>query len=146
VARQHLKPLAILHVEDDDNDALLFEKACQRAALPILLQRIADGEAARAYLAGEGLFADRARYPLPQVIVLDLKLPKLSGFELLAWIRSQHALAHVPVLVFTASLSREDRSRALAGGANSFFVKPPCFEDLVHLVRHFNLPDPRNLN
>jgi CheY-like chemotaxis protein len=128
-------------VEDDDNDALLFEKACQRAELPVALQRMLDGEAARAYLLGEGPYVDRVRHPLPQVIVLDLKLPRMSGFEFLIWIRTQKAFADIPVLVFTASLSREDKNRALAEGARSFFVKPASFEALVQIVQHFQLPD-----
>jgi DNA-binding response OmpR family regulator len=146
VAKQHLNPLTILHVEDDENDALLFAKACDRAGLPVILQRVRDAEDGRTYLLGEGNYTDRLRFPLPQIIILDLKLPRMSGFEFLIWIRKEATLATLPVLVFTSSLSREDKSRALAEGANSYFVKPATFEALVQMVEFFRAPDPNHLN
>jgi len=146
VAKQHLRPLTILHVEDDENDALLFARACERAAIPAILFRAHDGEEARAYLLGQGEYVDRLKFPLPQIIVLDLKLPNLDGFEFLQWLRQQAGFLTLPVLVFTASLSREDKARALAEGANSYFVKPTTFEELVHMVEFFREPPPDQLN
>lgn len=146
MAKQDSRSLTILHVEDDENDALLFAKACDRAGLPVILQRMHDGEEARAYLSGEGEYADRARFPSPQVVVLDLKLPRLNGFEFLNWLRQQPGLATLPVLVFTASLSREDKARALAEGASSYFIKPSSFEALVQMVEFFKSPDSNQMN
>jgi DNA-binding response OmpR family regulator len=146
VAKQHLNPLTILHVEDDDNDALLLSKACQRAALPAILYRLNDGDEARAYLLGEGIYSDRLKFPLPQIVVLDLKLSRMSGFEFLNWLRQQKSFTALPVLVFTSSLSREDKARALAQGANSYFVKPATFEALVQMVEAFKAPDPNQFN
>ena len=146
VARSHPKPLTILHVEDDENDALLFAKACERAQLPVVLQRVGNGELAKAYLSGEGDFSDRIVYPLPQVIILDLKLPGITGFDFMGWLRQQPDFVTTPVLVFTASLSREDKTRAISGGANSFFVKPASFEALVQMVGALRIPEPGNLN
>jgi len=146
VARQHLKPLTILHVEDDENDAILLHKACERAKLPVLLCRVENAERAKQYLAGDGEFADRVRYPLPQVVVLDLKLPCMSGFDFLHWLRAQPGFVRLPVLVFTSSLSRDDQARAIADGANWYFVKPSSFEALVQMVGGFGFADLNRLN
>jgi len=137
VARKDSKPLLILHVEDDENDAILFRKACERAGLPAQTFRADAADHARSYLLGEGIYADRILYPLPHIIVLDLKMPRMDGFEFLKWLRHEEKFAAIPVLVFTASISLEDKSRALAEGASSFFVKPASFEALVKLVAGF---------
>ena len=144
MARKDSKPLLILHVEDDDNDALLFAKACERAGLPVRTFRVESADLARSYLLAEGLFADRVKYPLPQVIVLDLKMPRMNGFEFLKWLRQIPDFARLPALVFTASVSNEDRTRALAEGASSYFVKPASFEALVKMVAGFGMPNPGN--
>jgi len=144
VARKDSKPLLILHVEDDDNDALLFAKACERAGLPVQTFRVESADLARSYLLAEGLFADRVKYPLPQVIVLDLKMPRMNGFEFLKWLRQIPDFAGLPALVFTASVSNDDRTRALAEGASSYFVKPASFEALVKMVAGFGMPNPGN--
>ena len=137
MARKDSKPLLILHVEDDENDAILFRKACERAGLPAQTFRVDAADHARSYLLGEGIYADRILYPLPHIIVLDLKMPRMDGFEFLKWLRHEEKFAAIPVLVFTASISLEDKSRALAEGASSFFVKPASFEALVKLVAGF---------
>jgi CheY-like chemotaxis protein len=142
VARQDPKLLILLHVEDDEDDALLFAKACERAALSAQLHRVRDGEEARDYLLGQAGFTDRLKHPLPQVMVLDLKLPRMNGFEFLKWLRAQEGFAALPVLVFTSSLSREDKARALAEGASSYFVKPASFDALVQMVELFKAGQP----
>lgn len=141
VARKDSKPLLILHVEDDENDAHLFQKACERAGLAAKVFRVEAADVAKAYLLGEGIYGDRSLYPLPQVILLDLKMPRMDGFQFLKWLRQTEAFAGLPVLIFTASMSREDKSRAIADGANSFFVKPSSFEALVKLVEGIGLPN-----
>jgi len=141
VARNDSKPLLILHVEDDENDAILFQKACERAGLPAQTFRVDAADVAKAYLLGEGVYADRALYPLPHIIVLDLKMPRLNGFEFLKWLRHTEPFCALPALVFTASISREDKSRALAEGASSYFVKPASFDALVKMVEGFGVPN-----
>ena len=141
MARKDHKPLLILHVEDDENDAILFRRACERAGLPAELHRVEAADYAKAYLLGDGIYSDRARYPLPQIIVLDLKMPRMDGFEFLRWLRAQEKFAGIPVLVFSASISREDKSRAISEGANSFFVKPASFDALVKMVEGCNKPN-----
>lgn len=140
MARKDQKPLLILHVEDDENDAILFRKACERAGLPAETFRLDAADLARAYLLGEGIYSDRVLYPLPQIIVLDLKMPRMDGFEFLKWLRQDDRFSGIPVLVFTASISGEDKSRALAEGASSFFIKPASFEALVKMVAGFGPP------
>jgi CheY-like chemotaxis protein len=140
LARKDHKPLLILHVEDDENDAILFRKACERAGLPAETFRVDAADHARDYLLGEGVYSDRVRYPIPQIIVLDLKMPRMDGFEFLRWLRQDERFSAIPVLVFTASISREDKSRAIAEGASSFFVKPSSFEALVKMVAGFGQP------
>lgn len=139
MARQDAKPLLILHVEDDDNDALLFQKACERAGLPAQVYRVENADEAKAYLGGQGTYTDRSRYPFPHLVVLDLKMPRVDGFELLKWMRHTEPFAELPVLIFTASMSREDKSRAMAEGASSYFVKPSSFEALVKMVERFGV-------
>jgi two-component system response regulator len=141
VARKDSKPLLILHVDDDENDAILFQRACERAGLPAQTFRVDAADVAKAYLLGEGIYGDRARYPLPQIVVLDLKMPRMDGFEFLKWLRHAEGLASLPVLVFTASVSREDKSRAIAEGANSYFIKPASFDALVKMVEGFGIPN-----
>ena len=139
MARQDSKPLLILHVEDDDNDAILFQKACERAGLPAQVHRVDGADEAKAYLLGHGAYADRGQYPMPHIVVLDLKMPRVDGFEFLKWMRQSEQFAALPVLIFTASMSREDKSRAMAEGASSYFVKPSSFEALVKMVERFGV-------
>jgi len=141
VARKDSKPLLILHVEDDENDAILFRQACERAGVPVLTHRVEAADEARAYLLGEGMYSDRVCYPLPQIIVLDLKMPRMDGFEFLRWLRHTDSFARLPVLVFTASVSRDDKLRAMAEGASSYFIKPTSFEALVKMVSGLGVPN-----
>ncbi|MEY2466560.1 MAG: hypothetical protein QOD03_1081 [Verrucomicrobiota bacterium] len=146
MARQDTKTLVILHVEDDENDAILLANACERARLPVVLHRVADAEEAREYLLGHGAYGDRFKNPAPHVLVLDLKMPRVDGFEFLKWLRSQEAFLKLPVLIFTASVSHEDKARALAEGATSYFIKPASFDALVQMVEMFKVPDSGQLN
>jgi CheY-like chemotaxis protein len=97
---------------------------------------VGDGTEAMAYLEGDGKFNDRAEHPLPDLIVLDLKLPRMGGFDFLRWLKERPALSQ-PVLVFTVSANAEDKARALAEGAVGYFVKPRDFEALVRLAESF---------
>lgn len=113
----------ILHAEDDPTDRLLIRHAFERAAPSVRLLFAKDGQEAIDYLAGRGVFADRAAYPVPKLVLLDLKLPKKSGFEVLEWVRAEPGLKQLPVLVLTSSQESSDIERAYALGANSYLVK-----------------------
>lgn len=131
-----MRPLKILHVEDSEDDLQLFNRACQAAGLPARLYWVSDGTEAVAYLEGDGKFNDRSEHPLPDLIVLDLNLPRMGGFDFLKWFKEQQALSQ-PVLIFTVSANIEDKTRALAEGAAGYFVKPKDFETLVRLTESF---------
>jgi CheY-like chemotaxis protein len=130
-----LRDSAILLVEDDEADILLLRRAFRNARIANPLLEVRDGQAAIQYLAGEGDYADRTRYPIPFLVLLDLRLPKLSGFEVIAWMREQAQLAHVIVVVLTASDHVPDVTKARDLGANSYLVKPGNFEELVQMVK-----------
>ena len=129
----------ILLVEDDPNDVLLLRRAFRSAGLPEPGQVASDGEEAIAYLGGEGAFADRERYPLPELLLLDLKLPRRSGFEVLAWVREQERTSRLPVVVLTSSRQEDDVRRAYDLGANSYLVKPGSFDGLKEMVQAVDL-------
>src|SRR3989442_4681475 len=130
-----LRNSAILLVEDDGADILLLRRAFRNAHIANHLIEVRDGQAAIQYLSGEGDYADRTRYPIPFLILLDLRLPKLSGFEVIAWMRDQPQLANLIVVVLTASDHVPDVTKARDLGANSYLVKPGNFQELVGMVR-----------
>lgn len=125
----------ILLVEDNDGDAFLVQRAFLKAQVPHLLQVVKDGEQAVAYLSGAGAYADRSRFPLPVFVLLDLKLPRKSGFEVLEWVRQQPVIRRVPVIVLTSSNHSEDVNRAYDSGANSYLVKAADPAAVVELTR-----------
>src|SRR6266699_6828800 len=125
----------ILLVEDREDDVTLIQKAFEKAGVKNPMQVVRDGEKAVWYLAGEGEFANRAEYPLPWLVLLDLKMPRVDGFEVLAWIRKQPWLKKLGVIVLTSSEYIHDVNRAYQLGANSFLVKPLEFEDAVQLSK-----------
>lgn len=125
----------ILLVEDEADDRFFFTRAAQKAGVADAIHCAEDGQQAINYLAGAGHFADRTQYPLPDLAVVDLKLPLATGFEVLAEIRRQPQTRHLPVVILTSSQSEADISRAYATGANSYLVKPSGLEELLCLVR-----------
>ena len=127
--------ITILHVEDDTNDVLLLKHACEYAGVSLNVQTVDDGDQAVAYLLGTGKFADRKRFPFPSLVLLDLRMPKMTGFELLDWIRGQANFRKLPVVVLSCSRRELDIERAYVLGANSFLIKPIAFADLVELVK-----------
>lgn len=126
----------ILLVEDDANDVLLLQRALRKSNLKSHMQVASDGELATSYLCGEGDFADRATYPLPSLVVLDLKLPRKSGLEVLEWIRQQkRPLNLLPVVILTSSRQARDIDKAYELGANFYHVKPGEFDRLLDIVK-----------
>lgn len=141
--------VTVLHVEDDSNDILLFRHACQKAGVPLDLQNVTDGDEAIAYLSGQAEFGNRRLHPLPGLVLLDLKMPRIGGFEVLQWIRREQRFRGLPVVVLTSSNHAADVERAYESGANSYLVKPVDFNGLVDLAKNihtywltFNEPAP----
>jgi CheY-like chemotaxis protein len=113
----------ILHVEDEENDILLLQLAMTKVGIENPVQAATDGQEAIDYFKGAGKFADRSLYPVPCLILLDLKLPRIPGLEVLKWIR-QKAHLNIPVLVLTSSQNDSDIAAAYDLGANAYLVKP----------------------
>lgn len=129
------KKHCVLLVEDDPDDTLLVKEACRAAGLAVELRTAVDGQEAMEYLQRRGRYADPGHAPGPQLILLDLNLPRKSGFEVLAEVRSDPVLAAIPVVVLTTSKAAEDISHAYELGANSFVTKPASFEALVEVMK-----------
>src|SRR5688572_15182633 len=119
-----IRSAVILLVEDDFNDVLLLRRALQRAGVQQPVRLVSDGEEAIAYLAGKGPFGDRQAFPFPCLVLLDLKLPKRSGLEVLRWLRGQEEIKDLPVLMITSSGETSDRDEAASHGIEAYQVKP----------------------
>ncbi len=124
----------VLLVEDDPDDVILTQRAFKKASVANPLHVVTDGEEAVAYLSGQGRFADRAEHPLPMLLLLDLKLLRRSGLEVLEWLRAQPGLRRLPVVVLTSSKESRDVNRAYDLGVNSYLVKPVAFDSLQEMV------------
>ena len=129
----------ILLVEDSPDDALLIQRAFRKANLANPVELVRDGEEAVAYLSGKAPYDDRARFPLPVFMLLDLKLPRRSGLEVLAWVRKESVVKRLPVVVLTSSRESVDVNRAYDLGVNSYLTKPVGFEALLEMVKNVNL-------
>jgi CheY-like chemotaxis protein len=125
----------ILVAEDDENYVVLIREAFAEAGIQNPIHVVWNGEEVIYYLQGKGKYADRAEFPLPGLLLLDLKMPRVNGFEALTWIRKQPSLSGLRVLVLTSSDEIRDVNKAYQLGANSFLVKPYDFEDLAELSR-----------
>jgi len=124
----------ILLVEDDPDAVLLMKKAFSSVGITNPLRAVKDGEELISYLSGEEVDGTRAT-SAPTMILLDLKLPRKSGFELLEWVRKNAKLSRVIIVVLTSSRENKDIAKAYAMGANSYLVKPTSFHDLVDIVK-----------
>jgi len=124
----------ILLVEDNEDDVFIFERAFKQAQIQQRLQVVCDGQEATDYFLGNGRFADRTQYPLPALVLLDLKLPLKHGLEVLHAIRSQPASADTCVIVLTSSAEERDLQRAQELRAYAYLVKPPTRQTLIEVV------------
>jgi len=129
----------ILLAEDDPNDVLLIQRAFQKAGLKHALKVVRDGGQAIEYLSGRGVYADRTKYPMPYLVLLDLKMPGTDGFEVLQWARSDPDTKRLLIVVLTSSNLQEDVDKAYELGANSYLVKPVEFDEMVQLIRRFEV-------
>jgi len=124
----------ILVAEDDTDDAFFLKRAFAKVGVRTSLQFVRDGQEAVQYLRGEGQFADRLTYPFPHLLLLDLKMPRMDGLQVLGWVRLQPFLKRLPAVIFSSSAHEKDINNAYDLGANSYLVKPHNPADLLALV------------
>jgi len=124
----------ILVAEDDPTDAFFLQRAFSKMGVPVSLHFVRDGQEVIDYLRGEPPFADRQAYPLPSLLLLDMKMPRLNGFDVLDWLKRTAPVKRLPVVVFSSSEEAKDVNQAYDLGANSYLVKPHATEDLLALV------------
>ncbi len=142
-------PVMILVAEDDPNDVMLLKRAFYKAGVNVPIRFVRDGQEVIDYLEGRPPFEDPVQSPVPTLLLLDLKMPRLNGFEVLEWLHRQALLHRLPVVVFSASSEPEDRRRAYSLGAGSYVVKPQDpkqFMEVVQLLKRYwvdiNFPPP----
>src|SRR6266480_399402 len=124
----------VLLVEDDLNDIFLVKRAFKMAQLQNPLQVVTDGQEAILYLRGDGKYADRETHPLPKLIVMDIKMPRRTGFEVLEWVKGNgRPLRRIPIVIVSSSNNPHDINRAYELGANAYMVKPVNFKEVEHL-------------
>lgn len=135
---KHGKDPVVLLVEDDASDVQLIQVAIKRTPGSIQLIRVEDGDSAIDYLAGNAPYSDRDAYPLPVTMILDIKLPKRSGLEVLQWLRSQEQpIRLLPTVMLTSSTHRKDVNRAFENGANAYLAKPESIKELASMLGEF---------
>ncbi len=130
------RPPVILVADDDDNDVLLLERAFKRAKVAGRFVVVRDGQEAIDYLSGTGRFGDRASYPWPALMLLDLKMPLLDGFDVLTWCREHPPARDLPIVVMSSSNQESDVERAMALGAAAYQVKSGDLQHLLAFARN----------
>jgi len=129
----------ILLVDDDPNDILLIKRAFKKTEMPYPVESVEDGESAKAYLEGKAPYDDRKKFPFPSMVLLDVNMPRISGHDLLSWIRKHPELQNLPVVMLTSSKAGADVDKAEELGANFYLVKPVKFEEYLELAKAVNL-------
>ena len=129
------KKMPVLYAEDEENDALLLRLTFERAGIANAVEVVRDGQEAVDYLSGTGQYRDREKHPLPCLVLLDLNLPRLSGMEVLRWVRGEARHEGLPVVVFSSSDQSSDREGAIGCGANEYIVKPVGLARMKEIVQ-----------
>jgi CheY-like chemotaxis protein len=131
----HNEPFTVLVVEDNAEEVILLQRAFKRTGLDISVQFVVNGEEAIDYLSGLDRFHDRVNFPEPDLVLMDLKMPRKGGFEVLEWFRNLQEGALIPVVVLTSSNREADVQRAYSLGANTYFTKPTSFEEFRDIIK-----------
>jgi len=130
-----VSPAVILLAEDKETDAIFFRIALQQSGLPHILITFQDGQQTIAYLRGDFPYTDRSDFPLPRLLVLDLDMPRVNGFDVLSWLASQSDLKHLPAVILSSSSRDSDIAKARQLGAVDYHVKTHHFADLVEIIQ-----------
>jgi CheY-like chemotaxis protein len=136
----------ILLAEDDQNDVVMFRRAFAEFGIAAPIQVVSNGDEAIAYLKGTGRFSKRAEFPLPDILLLDLRMPRTNGFEVLEWTRTLPQFSAIRIVVLTTSGNVYDINRAYDLGATSFLVKPVDFREfrdaIQAMIQYWRLNQP----
>jgi CheY-like chemotaxis protein len=128
------KACCILVAEDDENDVTFLRRAFAKAEIANPLHLVPDGQAAMDYLAGAGTYSDRSQYPLPGLLILDLKMPRKTGMDVLIWLRGQEKFRCLPTIMFSSSTHPAEIETAYRSGANAFVTKPAGMPERIELA------------
>lgn len=128
----------ILVAEDSEGDAFVLQRAFDKADIDAALRFVEDGQDAVDYLSGNGAFGDRKANPMPKLLLLDLRMPRLSGFDVLGWLKKDPTLRRLPVAVLSSSNIDRDVDRAYDLGANSYIVKPGSLQEYTEFIETLN--------
>jgi len=129
----------LLIVEDNEDDIFFVERIFKQIGARCELRFTRDGIEAIEYLSGQGAFKDRAKYPMPTIILMDLKMPRRNGFEVLEWMHNQPEIKLIPTIVVTSSTLQEDVTRAYRLGANAVMNKPVDKDSLLQMLKSFHI-------
>jgi CheY-like chemotaxis protein len=130
-----LSSKAILLAEDNPDDALIFKTMFKRAALPHSLNMVEDGQQVIDWLSGKGTYQNREKHPLPDVLLLDLKMPLKTGLEVLEWLCERRDFQNLPKIILSSSDDPKDMKRAAELGVTKYFVKSPRLQDVLDYLR-----------
>jgi CheY-like chemotaxis protein len=139
IAAMENSPPTLLIVEDNEDDIFFMERIFKQMGARCDLRFVRDGVEAVEYLSGKGQFEDRAKNPLPTIILMDLKMPRMNGFEVLEWMQKQPEIKLIPTIVVTSSTMQEDVTRAYRAGANAVMNKPVDKDSLLQMLKTFHL-------
>jgi CheY-like chemotaxis protein len=139
IAAMENGPPTLLIVEDNEDDIFFMERIFKQMGARCDLRFVRDGVEAVEYLSGKGRFEDRVKNPLPTIILMDLKMPRMNGFEVLEWMQKQPEIKLIPTIVVTSSTMQEDVTRAYRAGANAVMNKPVDKDSLLQMLKTFHL-------
>ena len=125
----------ILVADDDENDRTLIRLAISRNTIPVEIREVHDGAEVVAYLQGEGKYSDREKYPFPEMLLVDLKMPRMDGLGVLQWLEAHPECAFLPVVMLSGSGAEKDILEAYRRGVKAYFVKPSDLNELTEIVR-----------
>lgn len=130
-----VKKAVVLYAEDEPTDVMFLRRAIRKAQLPIELLTVSDGKYIINWLSGTPPFNDRKAYPMPELIITDLKMPLTHGFEVLRWIYHSHELYRIPIVVYSTSAFTSDKENSVRFGALAYFQKTHCCSNLIDFLR-----------
>lgn len=133
-----IKEVNILLVEDDENDVLAVKRAFEKHQIGNPLFVVENGEEAMDFLKNEGEFANKEKYPKPDLILLDINMPKMNGIEFLSLIKREEPLKTIPVVVLTSSKREWDKVESYKLGVNSYIIKPVDFDKFAEAILMIN--------